>query len=946
MEGDTDAALSQSLRQISIVRAPSGLEGAGPPARFLIVRPQGGREEAERRLAALFPDEPHAVSVIDEDRFVLVFPNRSFPPVPSDGIAAALGERLADALDAPVAEPDLPRFATPAMPDRTPGLESVDDFPPGCWVPEESELEATPLWALDAMKVRAAWRLSQRMGRPAMGSGIVVAQPDTGITAHVQLADVRLAGAFNTLGDGPLDGAADPLDDAFGQNPGHGTATASVLVSPAHGDSDKLVGSAPLASHMPIRALRSVWLHEELPLAAAVDLAVEKGAHVVTMSFGGVALPFSPLRAAIRRAVARNVIVMAAAGNCVGLVVYPARFSECLAIGGTDSRDGKWPGSCSGSAVAVSAPAQNVPRASIKPRPAGSVGQGQGTSFAVALTAGVAACWLAHHGRDRLIREAAARGETLQTMFRRLVRASARRPAGWDATAMGAGIVDAEALLAAPFDLGLGTESPGFEAEARAPADEMRGFLTELLGEDPGLDDGPLLRHGAALGSALLARRLDPDAPLPIAADLVARLGGPVAARLGVGAAMPATRRTDADARDAQAERVGRLRQILAFGKATAGGGGSVESAAGGGARELPAPDELSARLDALLGRPDDRSPAERADFEKAIGLIRRHGTSGLARLHDPLAVVPPTELAAIEAVVKADGSRPSLLVRNGAIDETHPMIGGWSNRLTALREPIRTRAALCGRIQPTNGHANRYCGTGILVDSKGPWVLSNFHVLQQALQSYPVFSVKTERGLRIVRGLEIDFLGESGNAERDRWSIEEAVFPNGAGESFGWIDAVLLRLGRSLDGRGLPEQEPKRIAFSPDPDLAAGALPLLGVLGFPNRPPATEGTVDGIDWGWVVGQLFDGRFGLKRFAPGEFYRAVGSHERDRETRYAFGHDVTTLRGSSGSLVFSLTGAGNPAFGLHFAGYDNDSNFALTTEALGRGFEGRGVGFP
>ncbi|MBY3495647.1 S8 family peptidase [Rhizobium laguerreae] len=923
---------------------------SGPPARYLIIRPQADLPEARQKLALIFGSEPFELSILDAESLVLEFPNRSFPLSTGEPTAAQhLGAKLRDSLDALLVEPDLPRAAAPVMPDRVPGLESVDDFPPGCWVGEEADLNDRPLWALDALKVRQAWRLSQRLARPAMGSGIIIAQPDTGITAHVELAGVPLAGAFNTLGDGPPNSAADPLDTGFALNPGHGSATMSVAVSRSRDEADRMVGTAPLASHMPIRALRSVWAHEELPIARAVDLAVEKGAHVITMSLGGVALPFSPLRAAIRRAVAKQVIVMAAAGNCVGIVVYPARFAECIAVGGTDQRGGKWPGSCAGAAVDISAPGQNVLRASVEPRPQGSIGQGQGTSFAVALLSGVAACWLAHHGRGRLIAEAHARGETLQTMFRRLVRATAHRPAGWDGTRMGAGIADAEALLKAPFDLGIETESPAFEAELRAPADEMRAFITELAGADPELDDDALLRHGSAIGAALLSLRLDPAATPELSPELVSALKGPLAQRFGRALAGPSVRLADSDVLAAQAERTDRLRRSVAFGKATAAGD-SIESAAGGGATVMPEAGELSAKLDQLLAKPDNRSPGSRADFEKAVELIRLHGTRGIEKLADPGTILLPAELAAAEAVIKADGSRPSFLIRDGKIDPNDPFAGSWGERLLALRDDIETRAAMCGRIQPTRGHANRYCGTGALIDPSGPWVLSNFHVIQQALRSYPLFQFPTERGLRITGGLEIDFAAETDTTATNRWTIEEAVFPNGAGEGFGYIDAVLLRLGRSLDSKPLPPGEPghtsDRFVFSPIQGFVTGEMPVLALIGFPNRPPQSSGTEGGIDWGWVVGQLFGGRFGVKRLAPGEFYRTIGSHPKDAETRYTFGYDATTMKGSSGSPTFSLSEAGSPAFGLHFAGYDNESNFALTTAALQRGFEGRGVAFP
>ena len=100
------------------------------------------------------------------------------------------------------------------------------------------------------------------------------------------------------------------------------------------------------------------------------------------MSLGGIWS--RSLRAAIQRAVARDVIVLAAAGNCVGLVVWPAAYPETLAVGGTNIADKKWKGSSSGSAVDFSAPAEFVWRADRKSpaAPNDVVSGGQGTPSA------------------------------------------------------------------------------------------------------------------------------------------------------------------------------------------------------------------------------------------------------------------------------------------------------------------------------------------------------------------------------------------------------------------------------------------------------------------------------------------------------------------------------------------------------------------------------------
>jgi serine protease len=206
-----------------------------------------------------------------------------------------------------------------------------------------------------------------------------------------------------------------------------------------------------------------------------------------------------------------DVIVLAAAGNCIGVVVWPARFAERIAVAGLDVHDAKWRGSCSGAAVDVFAPAENVWCATV---PNGS-GQGQGTSFAVA----PAALWLSHHGRANLIGVARARGETLQDMFWRMAGATARRPSGWDSFSIGGGIVDAYALLSGT-DFGLGrnrdsASAPGGLCDSAAMG--VFSLAAEEIGPAAALQDPPdWYQHGPELSWLLVqgSRDLQPDGVL------------------------------------------------------------------------------------------------------------------------------------------------------------------------------------------------------------------------------------------------------------------------------------------------------------------------------------------------------------------------------------------------------------------------------------------------
>jgi hypothetical protein len=163
-----------------------------------------------------------------------------------------------------------------------------------------------------------------------------------------------------------------------------------------------------------------------------------------------------------------------------------------------------------------------------------AVGQGQGTSFAVAMVAGVAALWLAHHGRAALVAAARARGETVQTMFRRLLQATAQRPAGWDSSAMGAGIVDARALLGAALDLGSGREF----VEPRG-AGTVETLVAEAFGADAVDETVDWHQFGPELATTVLQGRLaGPAERAPravVTAHLAAAVGNPaLRARLGL----------------------------------------------------------------------------------------------------------------------------------------------------------------------------------------------------------------------------------------------------------------------------------------------------------------------------------------------------------------------------------------------------------------------------
>lgn len=330
--------------------------------------------------------------------------------------------------------------------DQLPGALAADDHLPGTEVKR---------WARDAIRCEQAWAVPPPGAGASRGQGAVVGHPDTGYTLHPRLGVSAVDRTRDWDAISGDDDAADPLVPPDRSpwpvpNPGHGTKTGSVIAG--RGDEERgIVGVAPMAVLVPVRAVESVVQLFDSDVARSVDHARRVGCHVVSMSLGGKG--FFGLRQAIQRAVDSGMIVMAAAGNTVGLVVAPASYDNCIAVAACGVGDRPWPGSSRGAAVDITAPGWSVHVASFSWRtapPGRVVHRASGTSYAVAHLAGVAALWLAHHGVDTIRSRYGAR--RVQAVFLHQLRTAGRRvPPGWDSSRWGVGVVDAEALLEAPL---------------------------------------------------------------------------------------------------------------------------------------------------------------------------------------------------------------------------------------------------------------------------------------------------------------------------------------------------------------------------------------------------------------------------------------------------------------------------------------------------------------
>lgn len=181
-------------------------------------------------------------------------------------------------------------------------------------------------WGIKAVNAPEAWANSK------MGEGVLVAVLDTGIdrdhpALKGQIEDIK--SFIPGESTGPYPGA---------DQEGHGTHVAGTIAGAAL--SGGFVGVAPRA-----RILTGQVCGEDgcsnISVAAGINWAINRKAHVISMSLGGpVGTPAE--KRAVALAISRGISVIAASGNDgTNKVSFPAAFPSVVAVGAVDSKLGK-----------------------------------------------------------------------------------------------------------------------------------------------------------------------------------------------------------------------------------------------------------------------------------------------------------------------------------------------------------------------------------------------------------------------------------------------------------------------------------------------------------------------------------------------------------------------------------------------------------------------------
>jgi hypothetical protein len=328
---------------------------------------------------------------------------------------------------------------------------------------------------------------------PAEQARVLIAHLDTGYDRTNRTNHIAFAQGERSFVAGDPDPAS-AVDRAPSGKPltnrGHGAATLAILASAAY-------GGAPHARILPIRVADGVVRFSTSTLVQGFAHALEQGAHVLSMSMGGLAS--GALADVVNECYAAGLVMVTAAGNnFAGLpaasIVYPARYARVVAACGMMadgkpylSRAGGGPLSldtmagCVGPAAkmltAVAGFTPNIPWARIGCEDRIDE-DGGGTSSATPQVAAAAALWIARHFETLQPYGGWQRGEAVR---RALFESASLGSGGAPHPHFGWGHVRAAALLAtAPRPEGQLSPAPGAKAGL--------GLIRLLTGRGLGLD--------------------------------------------------------------------------------------------------------------------------------------------------------------------------------------------------------------------------------------------------------------------------------------------------------------------------------------------------------------------------------------------------------------------------------------------------------------------------
>ena len=206
-------------------------------------------------------------------------------------------------------------------------------------------------------------------------SDIVLAVVDTGVDSNHKDLKGKVMKGYDFVNND-----SDPMDDH-----GHGTHVAGIAAAKSN-DGIGIAGVCWECRVMPVKVLTSGgWGYWEW-IAQGIVYAAFNGADVINLSLGG-STDSKVLHDAVKDARNAGVAVIAATGNSHSTpVLYPARYSETIAVAATDHNDERASFSSYGPEVDIAAPGVSI----LSSLPGDKYAKWSGTSMATPHVTGAA----------------------------------------------------------------------------------------------------------------------------------------------------------------------------------------------------------------------------------------------------------------------------------------------------------------------------------------------------------------------------------------------------------------------------------------------------------------------------------------------------------------------------------------------------------------------------
>ena len=196
-------------------------------------------------------------------------------------------------------------------------------------------------WGINKIDAESVWPLG------GTGFGVDVGVIDTGISAsHPDLAGNIKGGVSEVW-----------YTSSWNDGNGHGSHVAGIIG--AVDNTIGVVGASPAANLYAIKVLDRNGSGYISDVINGIDWAIANGMQVVNLSLGCDCDSLS-LHEAVTRAQDAGVVVVAAAGNSGGNVLYPAAYSEAIAVAAVDSANIAPYWSSRGPEVDLAAPGKSI----------------------------------------------------------------------------------------------------------------------------------------------------------------------------------------------------------------------------------------------------------------------------------------------------------------------------------------------------------------------------------------------------------------------------------------------------------------------------------------------------------------------------------------------------------------------------------------------------------